>query len=200
MAIFLTGSTGYIGAHVLANLLERSSEKFNLLVRAADEDDARQRLWRSVQIHLDFPRFREYLDSRITFYRGDLTATRFGLADDTYRELVRSTGSVIHCAASLNRKSEKACLNVNLRGTLQVLQVASRADADHGLRRFSHVSTVAVAGMRSNEVVQEDTAIDWDRSRLRSLRPHQKILRAHGPRASPQRLQIISAPQHRSRR
>lgn len=164
MAIFLTGSTGYIGAHVLANLLERSSEKFNLLVRARDEEEARQRLWRSAQIHLDFSRFSDYLDSRINFFRGDLTGSRFGLSDDKYRELVRSTDSVIHCAASLNRKSEKACLNVNLRGTLQVIQVASRAEADHGLRRFSHVSTVAVAGMRSNEVVQEDSAIDWDRS------------------------------------
>jgi nucleoside-diphosphate-sugar epimerase len=39
-----------------------------------------------------------------------------------------------------------------------------RARDSHGLRRFSHVSTVAVAGQRSNEVVQEDTAIDWSRS------------------------------------
>src|SRR5271156_2690941 len=164
VAIFLTGSTGYIGAHVLANLLERSGEKFNLLVRARDDDEARQRLWRAVQIHLDFPRFRELLDSRVTFYRGDLTGSRFGLDDAQYRELIRTTDSVIHCAASLNRKSEKACLNVNLRGTLQVIQVASRADADHGFRRVSHVSTGAGSGMRSNEVVQEDTAIDWDRS------------------------------------
>ncbi len=73
VAIFLTGSTGYIGAHVLANLLERSSEKFNLLMRARDDDEARQRLWRAVQIHLDFPRFHEWLDSRVTFFRGDLT-------------------------------------------------------------------------------------------------------------------------------
>ena len=39
-----------------------------------------------------------------------------------------------------------------------------RARDEHGLRRFSHVSTVAVAGHRANEVVQEDTAIDWNRS------------------------------------
>ena len=34
----------------------------------------------------------------------------------------------------------------------------------HGLDRFSHVSTVAVAGKRQDEVVQEDEAVDWDRS------------------------------------
>ena len=71
---------------------------------------------------------------------------------------------MIHCAASLNRKSEKSCLNVNLRGTLEVIQLAMRARDDHGLRRFSHVSTVAVCGQRANEVVQEDASIDWNRS------------------------------------
>ena len=164
MAIFLTGSTGYIGAHVLANLLENSSENVNLLVRARDANEARERLWRAIQIHIDFPRFRDLLDQRIAFFRGDLTGSKFGLENDDYQRLVKTTDSVVHCAASLNRKSEKACLNVNLRGTLQVIQLASRAHSDHGLRRFSHVSTVAVAGMRSNEVVQEASAIDWDRS------------------------------------
>ena len=71
---------------------------------------------------------------------------------------------MVHCAASLNRKSEKSCLNVNLRGTLEVIQFARRAREDHGLRRFSHVSTVAVAGHRADEVVEEDTSIDWSRS------------------------------------
>jgi nucleoside-diphosphate-sugar epimerase len=64
----------------------------------------------------------------------------------------------------LNRKSEKSCLNVNLRGTLEVLTLARHAEHYHGLRRFSEVSTVAVAGKRQNEIVTEDQAIEWDRS------------------------------------
>jgi nucleoside-diphosphate-sugar epimerase len=51
-----------------------------------------------------------------------------------------------------------------LRGTLEVVQLAMRADHYHGLRRFSHVSTVAVAGVRKNEVVTEERSIDWERS------------------------------------
>ncbi|HXP78878.1 MAG TPA: SDR family oxidoreductase, partial [Verrucomicrobiae bacterium] len=39
-----------------------------------------------------------------------------------------------------------------------------RAQDAHGLRRFSQVSTVAVAGHRSHEVVAEDASIDWNRS------------------------------------
>lgn len=164
MAIFLTGSTGYIGAHIATNLLGGYSEPLNLLVRAKDEQEARERLWHSLQLHMDFSAFREFLGSRIHIFLGDLTGARFGLTDDEYSQLVRSTGSVIHCAASLNRKSEKSCLNVNLRGTLEVVQLAMHARDHHGLRRFSHVSTVAVAGQRSNEVVEEDTSIDWNRS------------------------------------
>lgn len=164
MAIFVTGATGYIGAHVAANLLEESGEPLNLLVRAKSEQEACERLWHALQLHMDFPRFRSCLDSRMQIFRGDLTGARFGLADDEYGRLVHTTDSIIHCAASLNRKSEKSCLNVNLRGTLQVIELAMGARDHHGLRRFSHVSTVAVAGQRQGEVIQEDSAIDWERS------------------------------------
>jgi thioester reductase-like protein len=104
------------------------------------------------------------LNTRVRLFLGDLTGERFGLSDDDYHALVDTTDSLIHCAASLNRKSEKQCLNVNLRGTLEVIQLARRAQNRNGLRRYSHVSTVAVAGKRKNEVVTEDEAIDWSRS------------------------------------
>jgi len=164
VAIFLTGSTGYIGAHVAANLLQGHGASLNLLVRARDQQEAQLRLWQSFQLHLQFPGFFEYLQTKIRIFCGDLTSSGFGLNRDEYDRLVHTTDSVIHCAASLNRKSEKSCLNVNLRGTLEVLTLARNAEHYHGLRRFSEVSTVAVAGKRSNEVVTEDNSIDWDRS------------------------------------
>src|SRR5258708_8541920 len=164
MAIFLTGSTGYIGAHIAAILLDRHSDRLNLLVRAKTEQEAHARLWHALQLHLDFSQVRDALETRISIYRGDLTDARFGLEDAEYARLVGTTESVIHCAASLNRKSEKRCLNENLRGTLEVAQLARRAHDAHGLRRFSQVSTVAVAGHRSHEIVTEDASIDWNRS------------------------------------
>ncbi|HET9531983.1 MAG TPA: SDR family oxidoreductase [Blastocatellia bacterium] len=164
MAVFLTGSTGYLGAHLAAELLDRHNEQLNLLVRAKDLRDAEVRLWRAMQIHMDFPRFYEHLKTRVNLFLGDLTGARFGLDREDYDRLVHTTDSVIHCAASLNRKSEKSCLNVNLRGTLEVIKFAASVRDHHGLRRLSHVSTVAVAGHRKDEVVAEDEAIEWDRS------------------------------------
>lgn len=164
MAIFLTGATGYLGAHVASLLLGEHGDRLNLLVRARSVTEAEERLWKSMQMHLEFPRFLEHLRSRVRLFCGDLTASRFGLPDDEYRALVETTDSVIHCAASLNRKSEKTCLNVNLRGTLEVVKLAQAARDRHGLRRFSDVSTVAIAGHRFSEVVREETALDWNRS------------------------------------
>ena len=164
MAIFLTGSTGYIGAHVAANLLRQHDASLNLLVRGRDSRDAEIRLWNALQLHMPFPDFYECLQSKIRIFRGDLTAPQFGLVREDYDRLVHTTDSVIHCAASLNRKSEKSCMNVNLRGTLEVAQLARQSQYYHGLRRFSNVSTVAVCGKRSHEVVTEDRSIEWDRS------------------------------------
>jgi len=164
VAIFLTGSTGYIGAHVAANLLDQHAGSLNVLVRARNTDEAAERLWQAWQLHQDFPRFYEYLQTRVRLFCGDITVPQFGLSQDDYDRLIHTTDSVLHCAASLNRRSEKACLNVNLRGTLEVLLLAQRSNHYHGLRRFSHVSTVAVAGKRQDEVVAEENAIDWNRS------------------------------------
>jgi thioester reductase-like protein len=164
MAIFLTGSTGYLGSYLVAGLFTGHKDQLNLLVRAKSGQAARERLWQSLQLHFDFPEFFEYLNSRVRLFRGDLTSERFGLSDEEYRALADTTDSILHCAASLNRKSEKQCLNVNLRGSLEVIQLARRVQNQHGLRRFSHVSTVAVAGKRQNEIVEETASIDWQRS------------------------------------
>jgi thioester reductase-like protein len=164
MAIFLTGSTGYLGGYLVSGLLTGYTDPLHLLVRAKSDREARERLWQSLQLHFTFPEFLEYLNSRVRIFRGELTEDHLGLSDDDYHLLVDTTQSIIHCAASLNRKSEKQCLNVNLRGTLEIIQLARRVQNRNGLLRYSHVSTVAVAGKRKDEVVTEDESIDWDLS------------------------------------
>src|SRR5438552_19053806 len=114
MAVFVTGSTGYLGSCLVARLLTRYRDKLNLLIRAKTEQEARERLWTSLQLHFEFPEFAEYLNTRVRIFRGDLTGERFGLSDDEYHALVDTTASLIHCAASLNRKPAKQCLTVNL--------------------------------------------------------------------------------------
>lgn len=162
-SIFLTGGTGYLGSYVCDTLLKNPDNELFLLVRAKDEDQAIQKLWNAWQLHIHADDFYTALE-RVTFIRGDLHAPDLGISPADQRLLLDRVDSILHIAASLNRKSSKACFNTNLRGTLSLLKLARRLHDHNGLERFSHVSTVAVAGQRDREVVQEDDAIDWNRS------------------------------------
>ena len=80
MAIFLTGSTGYIGAHVAANLLEQYGASLNLLVRARDPQEAQLRLVARAAVASAVSRsFYEYLQTKMRIFCGDLTSSGFGL-------------------------------------------------------------------------------------------------------------------------
>lgn len=161
--IFLTGGTGYLGSYVCHELLSTTNRQLALLVRAKDRPQALAKLWQSWQLQMDADTFRASLD-RLYIVFGDLHEPDLGISEAQLAVLRERCDSVLHIAASLNRKSAKACLNTNLRGTLSVIKLARWLHDREGLERYSHVSTVAVAGERSREVVQEDAAIDWDRS------------------------------------
>ncbi len=161
--VFITGATGYLGSYVVDVLMRETDANVALLTRAKSWEDGVEKLWKALQLHMDADAFFAILP-RVRFIAGDLTEPDLGIAPEDRAFLVANAESVLHIAASLNRKSEKACLNQNLRGTLSVIKLAQEIHAGHGLRRFSHVSTVAIAGTRQSETVYEDTALDWDRS------------------------------------
>lgn len=170
--VFVTGGTGYLGSYAVTRLVLHHDAKLALLVRAKNKKDAIAKLWNGLQMHAGAhesaasqAEWFERILANVTFVSGDLTAPGLGMDARVRAELAERTSSILHIAASLNRRSEKACLNANLRGTLSVVGFARDAIAKRGrLDRFTDVSTVAVCGRRFREVVQEDIAIDWERS------------------------------------
>jgi thioester reductase-like protein len=166
----LTGATGYLGGYALHGLLERG-ERVVALVRAKDEAEARARLWQALDLHLprDAGAAATWLAERLATGRlavalGDVRAPGLGLDARARARVDAEVTGVLHVAASLNRRSERVCMDVNLRGGLEVVLLARALHERGRLRRYTHVSTVAVAGKRSREVVREDDAARWDLS------------------------------------
>jgi thioester reductase-like protein len=82
--------------------------------------------------------------------RGDITAQRFGLAEDVYAELVEQVDAVIHCAAVTDFNRTDGTLEAtNIGGTQNVVDFAAAAEAT-----LYHVSTAFV-----------DTTSDGERGR-----------------------------------
>jgi nucleoside-diphosphate-sugar epimerase len=160
MAIFITGATGYIGSYATEWFLRNTDHELALLVRARDYDAGVERLWESLQLHMEADEFHRHLD-RICFISGDLAEPGLGISAADGDWLISNAESVLHIGAALNFRSERACTNNNLRGTLSVLRLARAIQEDHPLRRFTQVSTVAVAGNRPGAVVMEDEPLDW---------------------------------------
>ena len=170
MAIFLTGSTGYIGAHVAANLLRDHGAALNVLVRARDVGEAERRLWQALQLHLEFPQFYEFLQTRVRVFRGDLTESGFGLERDEYDRLVHTTDSVIHCAASLNRKSEKSCLNAPWAMGPRQMRAFSLALMETSPFNFKRAIRPALAAWRSISLtIPTSSSSGWSIHSIRKM-------------------------------
>ncbi|MFF4387266.1 amino acid adenylation domain-containing protein [Streptomyces sp. NPDC001552] len=136
-AVLLTGATGYVGSHVLVELLDRTTGPVLCLVRAQDPDAARRRLSGALRRHGLRP---DASDPRIVPVPGDLTRPGLGL-DGTHREHVLRARTVLHLGAEVHHVSgfhHLAAANVG--GTAELLRIC----AEGRPARFHHVSTLGV--------------------------------------------------------
>jgi thioester reductase-like protein len=142
--IVLTGATGFLGMQVLDRILEQTDREVLALVRASDAVAAQRRVTGTLEaLYGRSPRHA----GRVRAVPADLTAPAFGLDSAAWARLARSTGAIVHCAASVSFGLELAeARAINVGGTRQVLALARRARAEGALGRLVHVSTAYVAG------------------------------------------------------
>ncbi|MFJ1866041.1 amino acid adenylation domain-containing protein [Streptomyces sp. NPDC088097] len=150
--LLLTGATGFLGAHLLYELLTRTGAEIHCLVRAADPEAAHARVLGALRAHL---LWRPAFAGRIRAVPGDLAAPGLGLAPETAEELARTVDAVYHCGAVVNLAHSYARSKpANVDGTIELLRLAAR----HRTVPLHHISTVgAVApGPAAGPLVRAD--------------------------------------------
>ncbi|MEU4805395.1 amino acid adenylation domain-containing protein [Actinosynnema sp. NPDC023587] len=98
--VLLTGATGFLGAHLLAELLTRSDAEVHCLVRAHSPAAAAERLrgnLRRARLELSEERL-----ARIVPVLGDLSTPLLGLGGRGFDELAESVDAIYHNGALLN--------------------------------------------------------------------------------------------------
>ncbi len=136
-AVFLTGATGFLGAHIARALVRRGEKAVFCLMR----DGSAARLYETFVYYFGEGFVREY-GARFTAVRGDITEPFFGMDEEAYARAAAETGLVIHCAADVRHfAAAQESLETNVTGTRRAAAFARAAGAG-----LAHVSTASVAG------------------------------------------------------
>jgi len=142
--VLLTGATGYFGAFLLRNLLDRTRARVWCLVRAQNSEQAAARLRENLVRYGLTP---TDIHERVRIVRGDLCAPRLGLPTSRYTELARTLDVIYHGAAHVNHLEPYRLLRpANVDGTREILRLAAAADRTVPVH---YVSTLGAALGRS---------------------------------------------------
>ncbi|MGW4767727.1 amino acid adenylation domain-containing protein [Nocardia sp. NPDC004278] len=146
--VLLTGATGFVGAHLLRELLASTPVRVWCLVRGNDDERAYKRIRDALQKYRIWD---DSYQSRIVAVAGDLAAPRLGLDQAGYALLAERIDAIYHNGARVNHIEPYARLRAaNVSGTREVLGLATTGR----IKPVHFVSTV-------NTVIPAATAPDF---------------------------------------
>ena len=138
--ILLTGATGFLGIHVLHELLEHETCNVIALVRGSQEVSGKDRLQGLLEYYFDSI-YEEQFQSRVRVLEADVT-------NENLTELLSKEefDLIVNCAAVVKHFSNSDAIEkVNLGGVKNLIEVALNHKA-----RLVRVSTLSVAGENVN--------------------------------------------------
>ena len=143
--ILLTGSTGYLGIHILNELLNKTDETVYCIVRKKKDISSYERLEEKLRFYFG-DTLLKYLDNRIKVIEGDISLPMFGLSKKSYNDLGNKINMVIHSAAIVDHYGDKNLFqSINVNGTNNVLEFCEKFNI-----YLNHISTTSVSASKPN--------------------------------------------------
>ena len=136
--ILLLGCTGYLGIHLLKELLTNSDSHITCIVRHKNDENATKRL-------SDLYRF--YFNKKLPFNRidvidSDITKPRFGLSASQYKELAQSIDLAVNTAANVKYYGEyEQFKKINVDVVEHLIDLCMKYDLE-----LVHISTLGISG------------------------------------------------------
>jgi thioester reductase-like protein len=153
----ITGGTGFLGVHLLDELLAGSGT-FTLLTRPQADPIARIQKALALASTDGQAWTDEDLRERLAVVPVDFSEPNLGLSAQQFRELADGVDAILHCAGSVELDGDIARLRrTNVEGTARILELAQAGSRTPDL---FHVSTAFVAGHRRTGIVYESEFCD----------------------------------------
>lgn len=152
--ILITGVTGFLGAFLLAELLEQTQAEIYCLVRASDQDSGAKKIEKNLNnyglwVAKHRPRIKPIL--------GDLSKPKLGIEATVFDDLTKEIDTIYHNGASISLIHPYSVLRAaNVEGTEELLRMAAK----HRIKPFHFISTLDVfqtsEGFSSNPITESD--------------------------------------------
>jgi phthiocerol/phenolphthiocerol synthesis type-I polyketide synthase E len=160
-SVLLTGATGFLGAFLLDELLEKTKASIHCLVRASDAQEGYARIQSNLQA---YSLWDESKAARIIPVLGDLSKPLLDLSPEQFQALAEKVDVIYHNGASVKHTYPYALLKApNVLGTHEILRLA----AQHKTKPVHFISTMAVFSPISNwpedKVVREQYVPQQDK-------------------------------------
>ena len=158
--IFITGCTGLVGSHLVAELVKRQKAKGesqkDCTIKLLCRENSDLSLLNKVLTRYGF----NDIPEGIEFVYGDVTDY------DILEDAMKDVDEVYHCAAvvSFNPNDKKSLMTVNVGGTTNMVNAALHC----GVKKFCHISSIAALG-RSLEGEPIDENSPWSQSKNNSV-------------------------------
>ncbi|WP_116812439.1 aminotransferase class I/II-fold pyridoxal phosphate-dependent enzyme [Steroidobacter cummioxidans] len=141
--LFLTGATGFLGSHVLAEFLGADPDATAYcLVRAASNEQGLQRILKQAE------KFELPIDgTRITVVCGDIAQPKLGLSAEDWELCARETQQIVHASARVNHIEGYATFRDSTLGMKEIIRLAST----DRVKLIQFVSSIAGCALKIGE-------------------------------------------------
>jgi len=141
--ILLTGATGFVGVHLLTELIQQSDATIYCLIRQLEKKRE------PFAEHLNTYQFSTlHNHPRIVLIDGDFSLPNFGLSDNDYTLLAETVDSIYHCGAFVHHAhSYEKLYSSNVASIFEVLKLASTSHNKH----IHYINTLGVLSSSDTE-------------------------------------------------
>ena len=139
--VLLIGATGFLGSHILEQLILVKTNKIYCIVRAKSSIDPETRLKKNMEFYFG-DKYNHLLGKKIIVIDGDITDSKLGQTAEQMEILKQEIDCVIHTAAIVKHYGDFKNFNdTNVVGTVNVMEFCKKFN-----KKLYYVSTLSVSG------------------------------------------------------
>ena len=139
--VLITGATGYMGAHLLAQFLKEEKGTAYCMLRKGKFDSAKDRIQNMMYYYFD-DRYEKDINERVVVFEGDVTNYE---SFERYEK--EPINTVFNCAANVKHFSNGTDIeDINVGGAVNCAKLCEKTGA-----RLVHFSTISVSGTATED-------------------------------------------------